>query len=244
MKKLLSLIISIVLVLTLAVPAAAENSMDLFLENRGVPSHLIMKMSDVQKQIIYDKIHSNPNSYFDFYEEEYIGFSEDGISTYASNIPTSELRFEVVGFNDGNNIFSVFPSFYWLNSNNKTNHDVFAYAFNSNYWEITDTPRLVLYMRGVKPNGDDEFVTYDRPTEMNFAGAGFRLDGAYDWDYEAHGTVTLRKISSSATRKILMKYIDYTAYLSPNIGIDIGVFNINFTNKPWNYRETEQQLNF
>lgn len=246
MKKYLAILMSVVLFGVMCMSVSAQESVDFdaFLRERNVPENIIENLPERQKKIIYDNIKYKTEAVYDSYEENYAEFSNGEMEVTPYSIPTSELKFTVIGFDDGNNIFSVFPSFYWLNDDNKAEHDVFAFTFNSNYWEIEDTPTLTMYMRGVYYNGDDEVWTYDRPTTMSYAGASFDLEGVKKYAYEAHGAVTIKKISSSATRKIILSYFDYTGILSADVGVTFGPFSITFTNTPTFYRETAEPLDF
>lgn len=245
MKKLLSIICTISLLLMIVPLGVSANSLDseinTFLLNSGVPEEVVNSLSLGQKEMIYDTI---GNSSAEFCGCDIRSFelnnnvlestgtvsisANDEIQPQSGLISNSDLVLSVVGFKstDGSTTeYYVYPSFEWKKPV-KVKNDSFAMSMYNGWEAIPGKRNLRLHLH----NYEGESVQYVdlNPTNANSSGYSYKVPssiGFMQGMYQGHAYYILNKTSSSATAAISLHYVhDNSSAMNLSYSLNVGAY--------------------
>ena len=218
-----------------------EVNYDEFLISKGMPQSVINQLPEKQKELIYSTVGENA-TYSSFDREVILDNNYNGsdASTYGT-IPSYAMTFTVVGFEDYDNYYAIYPSFVW-NTTAKVANDAFVMALYPG-WEVVpgDTEHnLAVWTRD---EYDDLIGDVDiEATASSAYGFGYVIPKSVykvTGDYEGHSYIHAIKTNSNATHGISLCYADdtstnFTAVYG--ISITAGSAGISSTSSSVNYR--------
>ncbi len=225
-----------------------EQELNEYLSSIGTPEEVINDMGYYQKLNIYEN--SIQEDYVVFDSFEIVNNEEQGLDD-TRYISPSELQFEVAYYYHGNNVYSIYPSFYWSGEHDVRN-DTFTYLLDGNDWELyaDGDETLNIIWKDVNVGGyiRDESYFLGRASDLTMAGASFDIPvgwnmGTYD-HVEGHAHAKVEKMNSSAKHSVRVGYADVVEGGNYSVGVSFHIFDFIYSSGGSSFRDTKELLNF
>lgn len=245
MKKrtLLIKLVAIITILSISVcsigvSAAQTVSIDDFLLEAGFPQDLIDTMSEIQKEIIYEKSKNDIIKFAGYETQNFVLSEEDGLSAIQPRgglISESDLTISVFGTYTTNSsdtvLYStVYPNFVW-HKPVKVKNDSFSMAMYSGWEAIPGEENLRLHL--MNSQGESAQYVDLNPANSHSAGYSYKIPsntGAMQGMYAGYAYYDIDKTSSSASPRISLHYVhDKSSIINASYSISIGVGSISLS---------------
>ena len=230
MKKIISIVLSFMLMICGSTVIAAEDNIDYdhVLISHGFPQERLYELTENQKAMIcstlevgYEFSSCVSNSYYIPDDDSVVNSNND-----RATIPDSDLTISVVSFyNSNTQEYYVYPSFDW-NVLANISQDVFGYAFFSGWEVVAGQENLRLYIRNQQGNTVG-YVDED-PIQASYSGYAYGWDDIFPMtgSYEAHAYVHVKDTTGNSTHSLSYNYTHVTTSSSVSFSISIGPASI------------------
>ena len=221
---------------------------DQFLIKTGMPQDILRRLDQETKQYIYDTERKNGNLKNAIYSgystknaamtssKEKAGLMAAGdkatykIGTVRPNnsIPSDQLVFSTVAFQESDGYYSIYPSFEWTARTNIKN-DAFAFALPEGWSMKPNSYNLRVWDRLTADYSWQYVEDLPRPSTANFYGLGWKFGSYYGGNGLAKGNAYFfaKPTSGTPDRRISLNYVDSPAYFV-SVGISIGPLSVSF----------------
>ncbi len=237
-NKLIAVITIISLfICSFGVSATKPIDIDDFLLQAGFPEDIIDKMSDVQKDMVYENS-KNEIIKFAGYESQDFVLENDNLSPVQPRgglISSSDLTLSVFGIYSidvyGTVLNStVYPSFVW-HTPVKVKNDSFSMAMYSGWEAIPGQENLNLHLMNSYGQSAQQ-VSLD-PSNSHAAGYSYKIPSNIGFNqalYEGHAYYKIDKKTTNASPRISLHYVhDTSPSLNVSYSINIGFLSISLS---------------
>ena len=212
-QKMFAIMVFAILMIagTQAFELKAEQTVDDFLAETGMPQEVIDQLSENHKALIYESI--DLDAEFSFFDSQDFVMGEDGEITRGIILPDNILHLDLLGYKgtlDSREVYVIFPSFSWRGSRVIKN-DTFSFLLTEDWEVVIDSyePNYNLCVHKIVDgrNVKDWNIS---PHDLLFNGQSYRIPIAEDGLFEGNAIFYAEKKTPSASCKAIVHYVHDT----------------------------------
>ena len=238
--RIVCIFTAITLILGCISASAEPVNIDAFLISAGFPQELVNKMSNIQKELIYEQSVGKDVEFCGYDKTEFVITDEgalvesSAISPRWIPIEPTDMTLSVFGVrvyvSTGDIYYTVYPSFKW-HSYKKVANDTFAMSMYPGWEAIPGERNFRLHL--LNNNGQSVQYVDIAPSSAVSTGYSFKIPsntGFMQALYAGYAYFNLDKVSTTASPRISLYYAhDASTSLNASYGISIGYGNISIT---------------